>query len=247
MKVSNYLERIGYSGEIEMNIDVLSDLQKLHLLSIPFENLYIHSNTPINLDIKSIYNKIVVNRRGGFCYELNGLFHELLLQLGYCSKMISARVYKKEKGYGKEYDHLVIIVRLNQIDYLVDVGFGEFVFHPLRLEIDIKQEDERGVFFIDKYDDEYYRVNKIVDNEAVPQYIFKTKARKYEEFKAMCDFHQTSPDSHFTLKKFVGIPIENGRITLIGDTLKLVNGSNETERTIEEEEWDDLLVNYFKF
>jgi len=103
------------------------------------------------------------------------------------------------------------------------------------------------VFFIDKYDDEYYRVNKIVDNEAIPQYIFKTKARKYEEFTAMCNFHQTSPESHFTLKKFVGIPIENGRITLIGDTLKLVNGNEETERTIEEEEWDELLVNYFNF
>jgi len=138
-------------------------------------------------------------------------------------------------------------VRLNKIDYLVDVGFGEFVFHPLRLEIDIKQEDERGAFFIDKYDDEYYRVNKLVKEEAIPQYIFKTKARKFEEFTAMCTFHQTSPDSHFTQKRFVGIPVENGRIALIGNTLKRINGNDVTERTIEEEELDKILINHFNF
>jgi len=144
MDQRKYLARFNYKGKVEPTLEVLKDLQKSHLLRVPFENLDIHFNRKIELDIEWIYQKIVEQGRGGFCYELNGLFYELLKSIGFQVKRISARPYESNKDFGKEYDHLAIIVRIQDLEYLTDVGFGEFVFHPLIVELDEAQQDQRG-------------------------------------------------------------------------------------------------------
>ena len=95
MDKGKYLDRIKYSGGLEPSLDLLKKLQKNHLLNIPFENLDIHFKVAIKLNIDRIYEKIVQNNRGGFCYEINGLFYELLRSIGFKAKRISARVYNK--------------------------------------------------------------------------------------------------------------------------------------------------------
>lgn len=247
MDIGSYLQRIEYTGEVAPTLSVLKELQKQHLLNIPFENLDIHANRKIELDTEKIFEKIVLNRRGGFCYELNGLFFELLSEIGFSSKMISGRVFDKEKGYGKEYDHLAIISTLGDEEFLVDVGFGEFVFHPLKLVPDLLQKDERGDFIIERHTDDYLRVSKLVNGEWTPQYLFSTKPRAYLEFEGMCHYHQTSPHTHFTKNRFLGIPTAEGRITLIGNRLKIVQRGEVSEREIGEDEFAGLLVNCFKF
>lgn len=226
-----YLERIKCSGNLEPNLDTLRKLQKSHLLNIPFENLDIHNNIVIELSIDKIYDKIVNRKRGGFCYELNGLFYELLHALGFDAKRVSARVYDKDKGYGKEFDHFAIIVTINNIDYLTDVGFGEFIFEPLALHIGVIQNDRRGRYVIEKFENEYLRVNKFEDGKSTPQYIFKNIKRELSEFENMCNYHQTSPNSHFTKKRLISLPTENGRITITGNKLiiKKLESVNETE------------------
>src|SRR6185295_560871 len=152
MEVKKYLDRIGYEGNTEPTIGLLSALQKRHLLNIPFENLDIHYNTPIELDIAVIFDKVVIKKRGGFCYELNGIFHELLNAIGFNVKMISARVFdQKQQIFSPEFDHLAIISKIDSIDYLVDAGFGEFAFSPLKFELNTIHNDERGMFRIERY------------------------------------------------------------------------------------------------
>jgi len=80
-------------------------------MNIPFENLNVYYG--INVDLGKLFDKIILNQRGGFCYELNWPFHELLLALGFDAKVASARVYDHKNGYGKEFDHMVIIVRID--------------------------------------------------------------------------------------------------------------------------------------
>jgi N-hydroxyarylamine O-acetyltransferase len=222
MNTEKYLERINFSGDIDVSPKTLSQLQYSHLLSVPFENLDIHRNLQIDLNIEKIYNKVVLNNRGGFCYELNGLFYELLVSLGFNAKRISAKVYNDaEDCYGEEFDHLAIIVTISNKHFLVDVGFGDFVSYPLRLILDTKQNDPSGVFFIDKYNNEYYRVNKVDGENISPQYIFTTQPRELSEFKPMCNYHQTNPKSYFTRNKVISLLIETGRITLTNNNLKL--------------------------
>lgn len=247
MDSTNYLHRIKYEGVLLPNLRVLQDLQQTHLLNVPFENLDIHYGNPIALDIDKIYYKVVVQRRGGFCYELNGLFSTLLNELGFDSTIISARVYNSKKdSFGEEYDHLAIIVKLDTREYLVDVGFGEFAFHPLKFEMGKVQSDPRGSFVIEEYKDEYYKVSKIEGETISIEYIFTKKERALHEFTAMCNYHQTSPHSHFTQKSLISRPTQEGRITLTGNTLKITEkGVPTKEYLFAKEEYGKRLLDWF--
>jgi len=232
INVPNYIERIGYQGELRPTLFNLARLQKTHLLNVPFENLDIHYDVTIDLDLTKIYDKLVVRKRGGFCYELNGLFAQLLRQLGYKTRIVSARVYKPEQQhYGQEYDHLAIIVTLDQTDYLVDVGFGEFIFNPLELNMGKVQSDPRGDFILEKQADGYIKVSRLEGDKESPEYIFKEKERDFSEFSGMCHYHQTSPDSHFPKKKLISRPTENGRVTLTNTLLKITEGTQTIRET----------------
>ena len=246
MDISKYLARIDYSGLLTPSFEVLANLQKSHLLNVPFENLDIHYGTPIELDIDRIFEKIVLKNRGGFCYELNGLFYHLITSIGFDAKRVSARVFDKEKGYGQEFDHLAILVKINETAYLADVGFGEFIFAPLKIELQKTQKDQRGDFVIDKLDEEYFRVNKIVDGNARPEYIFKRKERTFADYAAMCRYHQSNENSHFTQKRLISLPTENGRITITGNTLKIKEKESTKEIPLASEaDFEKALWKYF--
>jgi len=241
-----YLQRIFYNGPTSVSLQTVTQLQKAHLLHVPFENLDIHQQVPIRLDIDQIYSKVVNRQRGGFCYELNGLFYELLKSLGFEVRRISTRVYN-DGEYGPEYDHLATVATIDGKEYLTDVGFGEFTFSPLQLDTTKPQHDERGTFRIDRYEEIYYRVSKLKDNVWKPLYIFENRHRKFNEFEAMCHYHQTSPESHFTQKRLITRPTNNGRITLTDDTLRITQNSQPAqEKPVNHpEEFATYLFSYF--
>jgi N-hydroxyarylamine O-acetyltransferase len=247
MEIEKYLERINYKGIVEPTTELLSALQKLHLLSIPFENLDIHYKIPIELNLTNIFEKVINKRRGGFCYELNGLFYELLRSIGFDVKMISARVFdNKQQILTPEFDHLTIIAKINSADYLVDVGFGEFAFRPLKIELNKIQDDERGSFRLEKYDDDYYKVSKPVNENWMTEYVFSLKERDLSDFTEMCHYNQTSPLSHFTQNKLCSLASEKGRITVTGDKIKIKEGDTLTELPINsEQEFLSALEKYF--
>ena len=225
---------------------MLTELQKAHLLNVPFENLDIHYHNPIELNINSIYEKIVLKNRGGFCYELNGLFYELLLSLKFKAKRISARVYDKKNGYSPEFDHFAIVVEIEDSEFLVDVGFGDFIIEPLKLELDVIQKDTTGDYFFDKYNEKYFRVNKVVNGQIEPEYIFQKTKRKLFDFKERSLYHQTNPNSHFKKKRLISIPTKKGRITISGKTLKIKENDLIKEITLKDEaDFCDHLSNLF--
>ena len=247
MNTDDYLKRIKYEGRQFPGLEFLRGLQEAHLMCVPFENLDIHYGNRIELNVESFYHKVVLERRGGFCYELNSLFQGLLEKLGYETKLISARVYSTQSNdFGAEYDHLAIIINLEQDEYLVDVGFGEFAFHPLKLEMNTIQSDPRGQFVIEQFEKEYYKVSRIEGETKSIQYIFSTKNRDLMEFAEMCHYHQTSPDSHFTRKKLISIPSEKGRVTITGNLLKVTeNGKTVHEYEFAPAEFGRYLHEYF--
>ena len=158
MDIKKYLKRINYVGHAHLTVEVLSNLQKLHLMNVPFENLDIHNN--IKIDLTNLFNKIVSRKRGGFCYELNGLFYQLLKEIGFTVKMVSAKVYDGKKDYSPEYDHMALIVKIEDDDYLVDVGFGDFLFYPIRIELNKEAGDPAGIFRIEPFDENYKVIKK---------------------------------------------------------------------------------------
>lgn len=235
MNIGAYLERIRLSGaEIGADAESLRLLQRSHLLSVPFENLDIHWQRPIVIDTARFWNKIVNERRGGFCYELNGLFNELLLRIGFTTRLVSARVFDGTQ-HGPEYGHAAIIVTIGEDEYLADVGFGNFTVQPLRFILDEEQIDSTGTFVIRRFDDEYFETAKRDGDEWKRLYIFKDIPHDLSEFAEMCDFHQFSPESHFTKSKVCSIMTENGRKTLMDNRMIVTNAGSKNERVVESE------------
>jgi len=223
----------------------LRRLQHAHLLAVPFENLDIHWKRPIVLDLERFYDKIVVEGRGGFCYELNGLFNELLKSIGFQTRLISARVFNGT-GHGPEFDHAAIIVTIGSDEFLADVGFGDFATEPLRFVLDLKQQDPSGVFIIRKFDDEYFQVSKQSDDEWKREYIFQDIERGLSEFAEMCDFQQYSPESHFTKGKLCSILTDDGRKTLTDNKFVVHKADGKQEDpVISEEDFDRILADEF--
>ncbi len=250
MHIEKYFERLKYKGPVIASLELLEQLQQLHLLHIPFENLDIYWKIPIELDTDKIFDKIINKKRGGFCYELNGLFHELLMSIGFETKIISARVYDANtKEFGREYDHLAIIVRIEENEWLADVGFGEFSFGPLRIAVDEIQHDKRGKFMITNQERDSLLVSKATGDEWVPEYMFTLRGRSLSEFEEMSRYQQMSPESHFTRKRVCSVLTKSGnrRISITDNKMKFTdtNGTKEIAIT-DEAEFDQLLWKYFK-
>jgi len=217
-----YLKELGLTKE-QPSINYLRRLHRLHLMRYPFENLDVHFRRKIMIDIRKIYGKIVPTKRGGFCYELNLLFYHLLVHLGYECHLLSARVYNAEtKTYGPEYDHMAILVKVQDDLYLCDVGFGDGIVFPKLLATDRLQMDANRYFsFSVDPDDNYFlrRTHDTVNFEPVFQ--FQLKPREPIEFIDMCDYHQSNPQSTFVGKKIITMLTEDGRITLTDNKLKI--------------------------
>lgn len=227
MNVTAYLERIKYHGPIELTAETLRGLQVAHLLTVPFENLSIHAGQPIILDDDALFRKIVERRRGGFCYECNGLFAALLRAIGFDVKMLSAEVARAGGGFTQPFAHMTLMVRLDE-RWLVDVGFGESFLEPLLLDERGDQQQGNHAYRIVP-DDGYLNLLSNDGDGWKPEYRFTLQPYQYEDFNPMCHYQQTSPDSHFTHGRICSRAVENGgRITL--SDMRLILTSREGER-----------------
>ena len=235
-----YLGRIQWAGSLPVSptLDNLRRLQLAHLLAVPFENLSIHLGQPIVLEEAALFHKIVTQRRGGFCYELNGLFALLLRALGYPVQMLSAGVFGSGV-FGPEFDHMALLVRLEEY-WLVDVGFGDSFRQPLRLEEREAQEGGDGRLYRLAPEDE--SADRLVlwqqtaaQEEWLPQYRFSLRPYTLADYAEMCHFHQTSPESPFTQKRVCTLATPNGRCTLSHNRFITTADGVRTERVLADE------------
>lgn len=243
MDRARYLQRINYHGSLSPTAQTLSALQQAHLLSVPFENLDISLKRPIQLDETALFEKIVQRRRGGFCYELNGLFAALLRDLGYSVMLLSAQVAHKNGGFGPPFDHLALLVTLEE-PWLVDVGFGDSFRAPLRLEPLREQVQPMGSYRLSQEGD-LWTLYQQGEADWQAQYCFTLQPHTLAEFVPMCHYHQTSPQSHFTQGRVCTLATEDGRITLSELRLIITVGYERHEQTLTgEDEFHALLKQY---
>lgn len=244
--VDLYLQRIASPRERLPSLRYLRLLHRNHLLHVPFENLDIHMGKEIILDPKKVLQKILIQKRGGFCYELNGIFYMLLETLGFDAHLIAARVFK-DGQLGREMDHAAILVHMEQKAYLVDVGFGDSFLSPKIVYPGELQMDYNRYFRIDKNADGNYTLSKSEDSISFEeQYLFSKQKRQWIEFIDMCNFHQHNPASHFTRKKIISVAKPDGRLTLSDQ--KLVNhklGERHEQPILNHDEFCVLLEQHF--
>lgn len=229
MKIEAYFKRIGITGREKPNLAFLTRLMESHLKSVPFENLDIVNGRDIIIETDHIYKKVVENGRGGYCYELNLLFHTLLQKLGFDSTLVSGRVYNNKKSeFGPEFDHMAILVRLDQT-YLVDVGFGESFRRPLPLGGEyLDQNGKYRILCLDTEKNEYI-VEKQEGETWIYKYDFSCEPRVASDFLEMNAYQQTSPRTLFAKGVLCSISLDEGWLTLFGNSL-IISKNGATER-----------------
>lgn len=230
MDLQAYLERINYTGPLDPTAETLRTLHQAHLLAVPFENLDIHLGRPILLDEAAFFRKIVEERRGGFCYELNGLFAALLRELGFDVTLLSARV-ARESGFGPEFDHLTLLVQLEE-RWLADVGFGECFREPLRLDEPGEQVQPVGSYRLAKRGTRWVLWALSKETGWQLQYQFTLQPRRLADFAGMCYYHQSAPESHFTQRRVCSLATPEGRITLRDSRLMVTRNGRREERAL---------------
>ncbi len=248
-----YLNRIRCPAPapLEPSLQTLQALHEAHLLAVPFENLSIHYHQPIVLQEEALFDKIVRRRRGGFCYELNGLFAWLLRRLNFQVTLLSAGVARADGSFGPEFDHLTLLVhQIDGADWLADVGFGDSFRLPLRFEADLRQEGGDGrTYRLYRENDtkrEYWILQQFNDERWQPQYRFSLQPHTLTDFTEMCHYQQTSPESHFTQKRVCSLATPEGRITLSDLRLITTIGGTREERMLQsEEEYLAVLTELF--
>ncbi len=251
MDVQAYLRRIDYQGSLTPDIDLLRSLHRAHLFTVPFENLDIHLGREIVCDENRILYKIVNEKRGGFCYELNGAFAALLRALNFRVTLLSCRVARQDGSYGPEFDHLTLRVDLDE-PWLADVGFGECFLEPLRLRSRVEHKQFGRVYRLTSRitsppsADAVFGLEVMAEGTWRKEYAFTLQPRELSDFAGMCQYHQTSPESHFTRQRICSLPTPEGRITLSDNKLIETRGASRLETSLPGyHEWQAKLRELF--
>ncbi|MCC6965562.1 MAG: arylamine N-acetyltransferase [Nitrospira sp.] len=246
MDRSAYLARIGYDGRVSPSVETLHAVHRAHVLTVPFENLDIHLGRPISLDPADLFRKIVVDRRGGYCFELNGLFALLLEDLGFAVTRLAARVGSETEGV-RPRSHQLLLVQLGEAAWIADVGFGGHgLLEPLRMaDGEVAQQGTDRFRLIAQGEGDYLLQ---CESERVwtNLYSFALDPWLPIDYAFANYYHSHSPDSLFMQRRICTIPTPEGRTTLLDNLLKVRGreGMQELQVT-SEDEGQQLLQKHF--
>lgn len=229
--LTDYLIRIGYSGETHPDLSTLTALMSAQLQSIPFENTEVQVGRIPSLTPEDITTKIVTNHRGGYCYEVNGLFAMALTAIGYKWYFAGARPMFYPSRRPKT--HLVVIVTIEGKHYLCDTGFGGYGLREPITVVDGDIAEQCGDRFRITLHDGEFVLSSWVNEAWAPQYGFALVPQEWIEFSLANYFNATHPDTIFTQKKLAVMQTPNGRKILVDNLLKVIENGVVREESIE--------------
>jgi N-hydroxyarylamine O-acetyltransferase len=221
MQLQAYLDRIGFDGVIRHDLETLTALHRAHLMSVPYENLDVQLKRPVSTDAAHCYDKVVARRRGGWCYEMNGVFAWALQAAGF--------EVTRHCGNGDETgSHLVLEVRLDR-PYVCDVGFGEGAVEPFALE--------EGTFFQRGFE---FRLERLEHGwrfhnhrfGLVPGFDFAGPDEA--ALAERCDALQTEPGSVFVQNAILLKHDAEGYTTILGREMRRITAEGRSKRVIED-------------
>lgn len=239
-----YLERIGHPGQPGADLAGVTGLLRHQLRAVPFENLDVRAGRGVSLEPEAIVDKIVRRRRGGYCYELNGLFAMALAALGIEYRFVGCRPMTYPARRPRT--HMALLARLDGEDWLCDAGFGSYGLRaPMRLAEagEVRQDDD--VFQLAPMNDREYRLRARVEGDWADQYCFDLGHHEWVDFLPANWLNSTHPETLFTRHLVVMRQTPEGRVILFDDRLKTVVGGETTTRAVSEAERPGLLAALF--
>jgi len=244
--LDSYFKRVNYNGSTDINEGTIRDLHIAHTLNVPFENLDVFYRRPILLDETSLHKKIVEQKRGGYCFEMNGIFSLVLQKMGFKVKNLLARVIINESQYTTK-THQAILVETGGKQWLADVGFGnDGIIAPLILEENTEQKQFAHTYRLTNHSAFGYMLQKKQGDKYNPLYAFTLEECFPDDFLMSNHFTSTFPGSFFLTMRMCTKPTQDGRITLTDSHFKVVKNEEVSDKPItDESEFNTLLKEHF--
>jgi N-hydroxyarylamine O-acetyltransferase len=233
MKLAAYLDRIGFQGPVRPDLDTLRRVHLAHALTVPFENLDVQLRRPLSTSVPEAFEKIVTRRRGGWCYENNGVMGWALQEMGFDTQRVSAGVMREKLGDAQLGNHLCVLVRLDQ-PYLVDVGFGGSLAEPIPL-LAGRREDKPYHITLSETGDGYWRFSEVAHSDPF-SFDFHLGAPDEALFSAKCRYLQTDPKSSFVQNLVVQRRTRETHLSLRGRVLTTLHATHEEKKLLESPE-----------
>lgn len=236
MKLDAYLERIGFhrfdfGAPLAADLRTLNALHRAHQLAVPFENLDVQLQRPVSLDAAASYAKIVERRRGGWCYEMNGLMGWVLKQLGFDVTRMSAGVMREQAGDVRLGNHLCLLVRLEGQPYLVDVGFGGSLLEAMPLKASTVEQAPYRLGF-SQTSDGYWRFAELAPDGDPFTFDFRAEPADEALLATKCDYQQFDATSSFVQNLIVQRRAGDAHWSLRGRVLSAVRPTGVEKRLL---------------
>lgn len=243
--LQEYFNRIAYQGAARADIATVHDLMRCQLFTVPFENLDVQAGKIVSLAPEDIVEKLVKRNRGGYCFELNGLFAMALQALGIPYRFVAARPMLYAEKRPKT--HMAILVYLDGEAWLCDLGFGSYgIRAPMRLDrLNVQTSQDYDSFMLVKQDDGEYLLKAWVEGAWANQFAFDLSPQHWVDFAPASYFSSAHPDSIFVRKLIVVLHTPSGRKILSGHTLKTVENGKVELQDVAPEDTASVLSRYF--
>ncbi len=243
--LQHYFTRIGFRGDATADITTVTALMRRQLFSVPFENLDVQAGKVVSLVPEDIVEKILNQQRGGYCYEVNGLFAMALQALGIPYQFVAARPMFYPTKRPKT--HMAIVLNVDNEAWLCDLGFGSYgIRAPMRLSaVDVEVKQDADTYMLTKMSDGEYLLKSLIEGEWTNQYAFNLSPHEWVDFTPANYFNSTHPDAIFVQKLLVVLHNTEGRTILFGDMLKTIKNGKMAKETITSENRDSILADTF--
>ncbi|WP_343657764.1 arylamine N-acetyltransferase [Chryseobacterium sp.] len=245
--LEKYFERIHFSGVPEVNMEALRKIHQLHPKYIPFENIDPYTGKVPSLNVDDVFKKLVVESRGGYCYEQNLLLSEVLKYLGFNVRLQLGRVvWGRQEDSVAPQTHLLLIVDFEEKKYIVDCGFGTATLTaPLLLHEEQQQTTPNGIFKVSQKEDVY--TLWMWKDQWLPVYRFVREHVEPADLEISNWYLSTHPGSHFKNKLILSKVDENARYTYTDHVLNIRSddGAKESIAIGNDIQLYEILINTF--
>lgn len=253
-ELADYFARIGYAGSAEPTLATLRALVAAHELRIPFENLDPLMGIPVeDLGPQALFDKMVLRRRGGYCFEQNSLLRYALTALGFGVEALTGRVVWQSPagldGPPTALTHMLLLVRISGVDerYLVDVGFGgQTLPSPIPFEPGAIAATRLEPYRVRVFGDGHV-LETLIRDEWQPMYVFTEAPRPLIDLQMGSWYVSTQPRSVFVVGLSASLITDDARWNLRGRNLTVhhAGGPSEHTRMDNASQVLDVLMNRF--
>ena len=247
-QIRKSFERIGltYSSGTRPTAELLLKIQPALAMTVPYENLDILHRVPLSLDYGDLYDKIVARHRGGYCFEINGFYGELLRSLGYGVTEYMARYLRGEHEIPMRRHRVILAEDCEGGRWICDAGIGQSAFRePLEFREGAESKQYGEVYRVTKEPFFGWVISDLYHGEWRKFYSFTEEEQLNIDYVMPSFWCEHAPESPFRDAPMLSVKTPEGRVTVDGDVFRIFRGDEVEERVISEEERAGIYRKYF--